>query len=128
MKSILIIEDELNLNFDITSAFKNAGFEADMALTGEVGLKKLQQKKYDGIIIDFKLPGITGLDILEEIQDLQIGKILTSGFGSNYLKEEATKLGAVFIDKPFENEKLINEMNKLISQKADKKEKVKIAK
>lgn len=103
-KNILIIDDEKNIRMTIKKALENAGYTVDTAINGEDGLKKLKDDKYPLILLDMKLPGIDGLEVLERIneRDYQSNVIMITGYGTVETAVETMKMGAVdYLRKPF---------------------------
>jgi len=93
----------------------------DRAYSGESGVTKIKRKKYDLMILDYKLPGISGLTVLEEAKQkrpkLQI--IVFSAYGNEDIKRKAKELGAVnFLDKPYDVKKLVRIVKKILRNNA----------
>ncbi len=68
-KKILIIEDESALQKTLGEILSQQGYEVLSALDGEIGLKLVQSKKPDLILLDLILPKIHGFDVLKKIKD-----------------------------------------------------------
>lgn len=98
-KKILIIEDEKDLRFFLTTAFKTEGFEIIEAIDGETGIEKAKKEKPDLILLDLLLPGIDGFEVLSRLKkDEELEKIpifVLSNFDQEEKKEKSFKLGAV---------------------------------
>jgi len=85
------------------------GFETDSARTGETGLEKLKANPPDFVLIDLKMPGIGGLEVLEKVKDVDpnIIPIVITGYATIESAVEAMKRGAYdFLPKPFTPEEL----------------------
>lgn len=67
IRNVLYVEDDLGLARLLQRRLATRGIEFDIAATGEEGLAKLSQKKYDIILLDHFLPDINGIDLLEKI-------------------------------------------------------------
>ena len=98
MKTILFIEDEMNLQKSLTSRLKDEGFEMISALDGEIGLREAREKMPDLIILDLILPRKDRFEVLEELKsDTGLAPIpvivLTNLEGSQDV-ERALSLGA----------------------------------
>ena len=85
---ILIIEDELTLAKNIATFLKRSGYEACVASTGEDGLAQLESFRPEAVLLDYALPGISGLDVLKRIKSLDAGipVILMTGHGSELVR------------------------------------------
>ncbi|MFZ4591937.1 MAG: response regulator, partial [Ignavibacteria bacterium] len=80
---ILIIDDEKHFTEELFEYLNNSGFEAFEANTGEEGLDILNTKDIDLLILDVRLPRISGLDILQEVKIKypKLEVIVVSGHG-----------------------------------------------
>jgi DNA-binding response OmpR family regulator len=112
MKKIILVEDCRDMNKLITKILTVNGFSVDACYDGETALELLSKNSYDGIVTDYQLPGINGLKILETLASQSIRKVMLSAYGSITLKQNVEKLGAVFMDKPFDNEELVRQLRK----------------
>jgi len=103
MKMLLIDDDEWIRN-SLILFFEGEGIELKALETAEEGLEELQKISYDIIIVDFRLPGISGLEFLKRIQVThpQTIKILITAYKDKKLISEALSIGIQdFIEKPF---------------------------
>lgn len=110
MKSILIIDDEQSVRDSIRMILEYEGFEVSQAVDGEIGLKEVEEHHIDLVLLDVKMPGMDGLEVLQEIKkrspDLPV--VMVSGHGTVETAVEATKLGAFdFLSKPLDRDKLL---------------------
>lgn len=69
MKKILLADDDPLLIEIYSNKLKAAGFELEVVQTGEEILKKLEERKFDLLLLDIVLPGISGWEILEKIKE-----------------------------------------------------------
>jgi DNA-binding NtrC family response regulator len=103
-KNILIIDDEKNIRFTLKQTLESLELNIEDAINGEEALKKIREKKYNLLLLDLKMPGIDGMDVLrivaEKWPDIKI--IIITAHGTIDSAVEAMKLGAVdFLQKPF---------------------------
>lgn len=68
MKSILIVEDDPFLIDIYTTKLKDSGFSVEVAKEGESALRKLNEEKFDLLLLDIVLPQIDGWEILEKVK------------------------------------------------------------
>jgi DNA-binding NtrC family response regulator len=103
-QSILVVDDEKNIRLTLTQTLKPLGYQVATAVNGEDALKKLEQQEFNLILLDLKMPGMTGIEVLRRVVGLRpdIRVIIISAHGTIESAVEAMKLGAVdFIQKPF---------------------------
>jgi DNA-binding response OmpR family regulator len=102
MKSILLVEDDPFLIDIYTTKLKDSGFSVEVAKEGESALRKLNEEKFDFLLLDIVLPQIDGWEILEKIknqkpktknlEDLKI--VVLSNLGQKEEVEKGLRLGA----------------------------------
>lgn len=103
-KPILIVDDEKNIRLTLFQALENMGVEIETAVNGEEALAKLTKKSFGLILLDLRMPGMDGMDVLRQVVKVRpdIRIIIITAHGTIGLAVEAMKLGAVdFIQKPF---------------------------
>jgi DNA-binding response OmpR family regulator len=95
------------------------GLEIDTAMNGEEALAKLNEKEFGLILLDLKMPGMDGMEVLSQVRRIRpdIRVIIITAHGTIDSAVEAMKLGAVdFIQKPFTPK----EIRELVSQVIDR--------
>lgn len=104
-KAILIVDDEKNIRFTVAHALKSDDVEVDSAASGIEGLKKLRERAYDLVLVDLRMPGMTGLEMLRELQRMVSEippAVIITAFGIPEQLLEAAALGAIdSLRKPF---------------------------
>jgi len=101
--SILIVDDEATLAKNIARSLSKSGFVAKIAITAEEALDCLDEFEPDIVLLDFQLPGMTGLEALQRIQERNsnIKIIMMTGHGDVQLAVDAMKSGANdYVSKP----------------------------
>jgi signal transduction histidine kinase len=114
MLSILIIDDDPKV-FWIISEFYEDKYNLSHARDGIEGIEEAISNNYDIILIDIKMPGMSGIDVLMKLKRLDIRSlmIMLSGHGESKYVTECYKYGAIdFIFKPFD----VNEIDELIDK------------
>ncbi len=107
--TILVVDDERNILTSVSRALGLEGYEVEVAGSAEVALEKLSKQTFDAILLDVQLPGIDGLEMLDELQKLEITTpvIMMSGHATIEVAMEATRRGADdFIEKPIGSDRL----------------------
>ena len=101
---ILIIDDEEIVLDSCRHILGKSGYQIVTANNGTMGLEMLEKEKPDLVFVDLKMPGISGLEVLEKIQeyDATIVPIVITGFATVSSAVDAMKRGAYdFLPKPF---------------------------
>lgn len=88
-KQILIIDDDSSIRDAFLSALEATGYTVETATTGEEGVAKAKDHKFDLIYLDLKMPGIGGVEVLKMIRrfDADIPIYLITAFHDEYLKD-----------------------------------------
>jgi two-component system NtrC family response regulator len=118
MENILIVDDEKHYPMIIGEVLHEEGYNSFTASSGMEALDILNTQLIDLVLTDVKMPGMTGLDLLEKIKEIKpdLPVIIMTAFGSVEKAVEAMHKGAyTFILKPFENESLIAHIAKALS-------------
>ena len=118
-QSVLIVDDEKNIRLTLSQALGTSGWGIDTAANGEEALAQLKEKEYGLILLDLKMPGMDGMELLRRVSEMRpdIRIIMITAYGTVELAVEAMKLGAAdFIQKPFAPE----EIRELVSRVMDR--------
>lgn len=107
MKSgpILIVDDEKNIRLAMSMALEKLDIPVETAASGEEAMEKVGQGSYEIMLLDLRMPGIDGMEVLRRVsqQRPEIKVIIITAYGSIELAVEAMKLGAAdFLQKPFD--------------------------
>lgn len=117
---VLIIDDENLIRRSLRRVFEGAQFEVLDAADGSAGLKLWLDERPDLVILDVLMPGLTGPQILNELektkQRLNVKVILISAYTGEYDLNKAQNLGAdLFIPKPFQDVfEVVNQAQRLL--------------
>jgi len=106
---ILVIDDEESMRDSCSQTLTKGGFRAETAEDGSIGLEKVKETKPDLILIDLKMPGISGMEVLEKVKEIDpnIIPVVITGYATVESAVEAMKKGAYdFLPKPFTPEEL----------------------
>ncbi|MCH7808160.1 MAG: sigma-54-dependent Fis family transcriptional regulator [Planctomycetes bacterium] len=114
---VLIIEDEKLIRWSLRQKFEARGYYVAEAETGAAGLEALHGSPFDLILLDYKLPDMTGLDVLRKVRavDNDVVVIMMTAFSSIEHAVDAMKLGAYdYVSKPFEMDQLLRTTDKAL--------------
>jgi DNA-binding NtrC family response regulator len=124
-EKILIVDDEKIVRESLYHWFSDEGYYVNTAEDGETALKIFTNNKYDLVIVDLKMPGMNGLELLKKIKefDKETVVIIATAFASVSSAIAALKDGAYdYVTKPVDPDELTNLVQKALEQKALKLE------
>jgi len=104
MKPILIVEDEAIMRESLRDWLTDGGYQVETAEEGEEALKTIAERDFGVVILDLRLPGKNGLEVLREARAKrpQLNGIIITAYPSIETAVEAMKIGAVdYLPKPF---------------------------
>ncbi|MEM1329308.1 MAG: sigma-54 dependent transcriptional regulator [Planctomycetota bacterium] len=110
MSLVLVVDDKEMMRDSVGSTLRRAGFEIATAPSGRDALASIARRRPDAVVTDLKMPGMTGVELLEQIAGLddELPVVLMTAFGTIETAVEAIKLGAFdYITKPFEGDELV---------------------
>ncbi|MGA9476659.1 MAG: response regulator [Desulfobacterales bacterium] len=102
--SVLVIDDEVAVNNNVRKILKKKGYRVDQATSKAEALEKIDQRDYRLVLLDLKMPGVKGLELLEAIRNVQpqARVIIITGYASIETAVQTARMGAVdYIPKPF---------------------------
>jgi DNA-binding response OmpR family regulator len=103
-QSVLIVDDEKNIRLTLSRALEGLGLGAETAVNGDEALARLKERAYDLVLLDLRMPGADGMEVLRRVRELRprVAIVIITAYGTIESAVEAMKLGAVdFIQKPF---------------------------
>lgn len=111
MKSskLLVVDDEHLIRWSLEQNLKKQGYEVITAATGEDALRLIREEQPDLVLLDIQLPGISGIDVLEKIKELDedVAVIMVTAHSGLDTAVNAMRLGAYdYISKPFNLDEL----------------------
>ena len=103
MPTVLIVDDERDITSFLGAFFERAGHQVLKAYTGEEAVLLVRQRRPDIVLLDLRLPDITGFEVLERIKPENPVVIMITGHGDVSLAVQAMQSGAEsFLTKPIE--------------------------
>ena len=103
---ILVIDDDAAIRDSLRMTLEYNGYEFVGAATGPEGLALAEREAADLVLLDIKMPGMDGMDVLTRLRSMDetVPVVMISGHGTTTTAVEAIKRGATdFLDKPFES-------------------------
>jgi DNA-binding NtrC family response regulator len=116
---ILIIDDEASIRESLETLLSLEGYAVETAPDGESGLDQIDRSGYDLVLLDFALPGKNGLEVLQLIRERNpdLPVIMITAYGTVDNVVEAIRTGAQnFVQKPWDNEKLLADIRSAIAR------------
>ncbi len=120
MEKILIVDDNEILRYTLSELLEESGFECKAVEDGSIALNEIKDNSYGLVILDMRLPGMNGLEVLRKIKSTEpsLSVIMLTAFGDIKTAVESMKQGAQdFITKPFDNDAMILTIRKAFELK-----------
>jgi DNA-binding NtrC family response regulator len=127
--SVLIIDDEVAIRESLETLLQLEGYLVETAASGEEGLARIAERSFDLVLLDLALPDRDGMDLLAEIrtQDSQLSIIMITAYGTVENAVRAMQAGAAnFIQKPWDNEKLLADVRAAVARRKAEEENVQL--
>ena len=129
---ILLVDDEAVFTKNMSKLLANRGYVVTAVNSGDAAIQVMEEKDFDVVVLDLKMPGMDGLTTLKEIKNLGLftETLLLTGHGSINSALEAIKLGAYdYLTKPCEIDELVAKIEgawekKDVKAKKDMNEKI----
>jgi DNA-binding NtrC family response regulator len=121
---LLIVDDEVKFLDSIAKRLEMRGFDVTKASRGEEALEAAQSGGFDLALVDLKMPGMDGTEVLKllKAEHKHLEVIMLTGHGSIDSAVESTKLGAFsYLSKPYELEKLLEVLRDAYESRLKKK-------
>jgi two-component system nitrogen regulation response regulator NtrX len=116
---ILVIDDEAAIRDSLKMILEYEDYQFVGAVSGQDGLAAVQRERPDAVLLDIKMPGMDGMEVLRKLHaiDETLPIIMISGHGATATAVEAIKSGAVdFFDKPLSTERVIVTLRNVLKQ------------
>jgi len=109
VKEILVVDDEITVNNNIRKILGKSGLGVDQAVTKDEALERINAQPYKLVLLDLRIPGVSGLELLEAVakRQPQARVIIITGYASIETAIETARIGAVdYLPKPFTPDEL----------------------
>jgi len=117
-KKVLVIDDQAGIRALLAEVFTALGIEVIEAKNGSEGLDTIDKRKPDIILLDMKMPGLSGIETLRLIRarNCVVPIILVTAYQENDIAVEAERLGVTArLVKPFDLEELKRLVRRLVN-------------
>lgn len=117
MIEILIVDDQQGIRLLLNEVFKKEGFTTHLAANGLDALKVAKENSLDCVLLDMKIPGMDGLEILARLkQDSpNLPVMMMTAYVEQYMIDRATELGVTkYFTKPFNIFEVRDEVKKIL--------------
>jgi DNA-binding response OmpR family regulator len=107
---VLMVDDEEDFVKTLAERMQMRDLDSDVALSGEAALQIVEDQVPDVMVLDLKMPGIDGMEVLRRVRKAypQVQVVILTGHGSEKDETEARRLGAfAYLQKPVDIEKLV---------------------
>ncbi len=125
-EKILIVDDEPDIATILRLHLEEAGYLTSWAADGEAGLSLLHSNGFDLVLLDVRMPGISGVEVLQRLRSdtLDTAVIMMTAHGNESLVVECMKAGAFdYVAKPFDIDDLMLRIGRAISNRRTAKDK-----
>ena len=126
-EKILVVDDEEALRDILQFSLSDEGYEVVTAPNGEEAMERIDENNIDLVILDIKMPGIDGIEVLRRIKkgvNSDIGVIMMTAYGSPQTETEVKGLGAYdYVLKPFDRSSMKAKVREYLDQDKSPKEK-----
>ena len=127
--SILIVDDEESIRESLVTLLEMEGYSVETGADGEEGLARIAERPFDLVLLDYALPGMNGMEVLQEIRerDQQLAVIMITAYGTVENAVQAMQSGAAnFVQKPWDNEKLLADVRAAIARRRVEEENIQL--
>ncbi len=121
MKSVLVVDDEMSIRESLRRILEYAKYDVRLAEDGPSALALVGDTVFDIVLLDIKMPGMDGLEVLQRMKEMRsdMPVVIISGHGTIETAVEATKRGAFdFLEKPLDKEKLLIVIRNALDRKS----------
>jgi len=119
-KTVLVVDDEVNIVTSLEYVMKAAGFDVATAYDGEEALTKIAEIVPDLVILDVMMPKLDGFEVCEKVRENPLWEsviiVMLTAKGRDSEREKGLSLGANdYLTKPFSTHDIVNRVKELLS-------------
>ncbi len=117
---LLVVDDDPGMRENLGELFESLGYEVATAENATAALAEIEGGEFDLLLTDFKMPGPTGVELIDAARKLRPGMraILMTAFGDSFPEIESLRRGAIgYLNKPFEADEVVAFVEKVLALK-----------
>jgi len=116
--AILIVDDERNVRDSLSKWFREDGYDIGTAENAQSALRCLQEKKWDVVLLDIKMPGMDGMELQQRIRDTGTDPtIIFITAHDDPVTRERARSGLAYLQKPFREDALIGAIQQALENR-----------
>src|SRR5262245_48005273 len=120
-QTVLVVDDEKNIRRTLRMVLEGEGYAVEECDSAEQALARAREA--DAVLLDVKLPGMSGLEALPRLRPDELPIIMISGHGTLADAVQATKLGAFdFLEKPLDRDRVVVTVRNALERRALRRE------
>jgi len=119
IQRILVVDDDREFQRSLIKIFQKAGYQVNVASDSVQALAVLDRRQYDLIVLDLKMPGKSGLEVLREIKTKRPDSkvIVVTAFGDSTSHSEAMAIGACdYLNKPVKRKEILEASKRALTR------------
>ena len=119
---LLIVDDDEGMRENLAELFESVGYSVRTAANAPEALEILDANDVDILLTDYKMPGPTGVELIEKARNRQPGlrAVLMTAFGDSFTEIESARRGAAgYLKKPFEADQVVAFVEKILALRGD---------
>lgn len=119
---LLIVDDDEGMRENLAELFESLGYAVRTAANTPDALEALEAADVDLLLTDYKMPGPTGVDLIEAARKRrpELRAVLMTAFGDSFTELESARRGAIgYLSKPFEADEVVAFVEKILALRGD---------
>lgn len=116
---LLLVEDNHLLSATLVSLLEAEGYNVDCSYNGQTSFELIKSNNYDALVIDYKLPDISGFSVLKKFQQNRKfpSAVMISAHADEDLRSKLSRENILLLDKPFDNRELISALDSIANMR-----------
>ncbi len=119
---LLIVDDDQGMRENLAELFESLGYDVRTACNTPEALAVLDEEDVDLLLTDYKMPGPTGVELIEAARKRRPGlrAVLMTAFGDSFTEIESVRRGAVgYLNKPFEADEVVAFVERILALRGE---------